>query len=171
MVLLACCLSHFTVKKCGPPSHSACHVTPDKLWHVLLLFQKEKLVYMEELHLVISKGLHLHLVFMEEKFCCFRSLWTSSIWGSVDPGDTQCLPAPLWWALCLLSKFYQCQKLGNCNLCLVMRTSCACNKSSSSWVRNFTLCKVISPAHPSFLHHGTFFGVPQKAWFKSLHRA
>lgn len=37
-----CCLSHFTVKKCGPLSHGTCHLTPDKLWHLILLFLHEQ---------------------------------------------------------------------------------------------------------------------------------
>lgn len=59
----------------------------------------------------------------------------------------------------LISKFLQCQKLRNCDLCLVMGTSSTCNKNASSCVRNFPLCKVIRPAHPSFLHCGTWSGV------------
>lgn len=74
-------------------------------------------VYREIIYLVISKE-HFHLVFME-KFCCFRSPWAFSIWVFVKPGDNQCLSAHVCWALCLLSKFYQCQKLRNGNLCLL----------------------------------------------------
>ncbi|XP_064287790.1 secretagogin isoform X2 [Passer domesticus] len=36
-------------------------------------------VYREISYLVISKEQHLHMVFLEKKFCCFRSPWTSSI--------------------------------------------------------------------------------------------
>lgn len=114
-----------------------------------LIKQKKQLVYMEELHTscdfrraTSSSGLYGEVLLLRESL--------DSSWGSVDPGDIQCLPALLCWALCLLSKFFQVQELRNCNLCLLMRTSSACKKSTSSWVRNFPLYRVISPAQ-SFL--------------------
>lgn len=98
---------------------------------------------------MISKELHLHLVFMEEKFCCFGSPWTpfEARWIQVISSASLHLCAGL--SVRSVS-FTKCQKLRNCNLCLLMRTSSACNKSTSSWVWNFPLYRVISPAQ-SFL--------------------
>lgn len=105
---LAGTLSHFTTKKCGPPPHGGCHLNPDKLWHLLLLFLDEynrrnswcmckKYTSCDFKRTISSSGLY------GRKVLLLQARLDTFHWGLVDLGDTQCLP--LCWALCLLSKF------------------------------------------------------------------
>lgn len=57
---LARCLSHFTAKRCGSPSHSSYHLTPEKSWHRLLFLDesnrwKSWCVWRKYTHLVTLK--------------------------------------------------------------------------------------------------------------------